>query len=535
MNKKSEEITPIIIDRNFNNISSTRVAISQLALCPSHRQAKGAELTGMALSKLRSRVLSALNLISDKQPNLVVFPEISIDARLHDELREISNTNNSIIVAGSYYKRVNNSIISCSPIIFPDGTIYETQKKCISPFEKSVISEENVVPGTEQYVFLNTEAGNFGVLICADFLDESFANFFYSNTLNLDYIVVIACQPHSERYYSVMSNLCKNSKNGIYILYCNLKTPKFGDGNSALFAQVHKNYTQSIIAKGLSDLNPKEKIWQAASQNDFLICDLDTKRRKPVITTSVHDEPNIHIIANRRDIGHKKKFNNKDGKYGLVAFDMDGTIIRGLNFSWSQLWEFCGDTEGDKWRKYLKLYTDGAITYERWCHEAVTYFRKAKLTKCQIIEIAQNGSYLTKNFKEGMLELKNRGFKTAIISGGVDIFLRAMIDNYKMLFDHIFINKFHFDADDVVASVSPTDYDFDGKLLAVQELCEEYGLELEEAIFVGDRFNDQEALRGVGHSIVYSEADDIVSLTSNKKMGNDDFLELVNYIIDISN
>lgn len=519
------------IDLGSSPKEIVRIAICQLSLGQQEMQSPFRELSAVARAATERKVLATLEAVKPFKPDLIVFPEVCIDRSMLDTLHFWGMENGSILVAGTHYVHTRQGIVSRCPILLPDGSRYDTDKFCISPFEKSIFREDSVIAGTQRYIFKNSTIGNFCVLICADYLDEPTTAEVFRN--ELDVVFVVACQPESQRYHKLMANHCLNSEEGVFIAYCNLKSLNYGDGGSALFGVVHRNFTQALMARQLSDLNPEQKVWQASSPNDFLIAELDICTKRPLIGTSVHDEPNIHIVANRAAIGGRKKVQNTSGRYKLIAFDMDGTLLRGLDFSWSVLWEYCGDSNGTLWRRHLRLYRDRKISYSEWCSIATAYFKKARLTKSLIVDIAKEKTRLTANFERGMSRIRALGLKTVIVSGGIDIFLRAVIPNYEKLFDFVFINKLHFDADDVVSGVEPTAHDFEGKLTAIQEICETHDYDITETIFVGDRFNDDFALSGCGHSIVYSEANDSVSLTCDMRIIDDDFNQLANYIEQI--
>ena len=105
--------------------------------------------------------------------------------------------------------------------------------------------------------------------------------------------------------------------------------------------------------------------------------------------------------------------------------------------------------------------------------------------------------------------LKAKGHKVAIISGGIDSVLYAMLPNADELFDEIYINRFVYDEETgILKEIVPTTYDWDtysagveGKQAGLIRLCERYHISRKDSVFAGDDFNDMGALRAAGMKI----------------------------------
>ncbi|HEV2705719.1 MAG TPA: HAD-IB family phosphatase [Pyrinomonadaceae bacterium] len=188
-------------------------------------------------------------------------------------------------------------------------------------------------------------------------------------------------------------------------------------------------------------------------------------------------------------------------RYKLIAFDLDGTLLRGCTFSWTLVWDYLG-YEKKLQKAGMRRYREGKTTYKQWCEWACKLFTDKNLKREDFKQITQN-LRLTKNFYETLKILKNEGLILAIISGGIDTFIEEKIPDANKWFDYIFINKLIFDNFGRLNGVVATDYDFAGKAKALQLICEANGLKIEESVFVGEGFNDEDAACAAGLCIAY--------------------------------
>ncbi|NER78629.1 MAG: HAD hydrolase family protein [Leptolyngbya sp. SIO1D8] len=184
---------------------------------------------------------------------------------------------------------------------------------------------------------------------------------------------------------------------------------------------------------------------------------------------------------------------------------MDGTILQGLDFSWSLIWRKL------KYSKALQMegmtrYQSGEFTYEEWCEWACARFIQAGLTRQQLADFSRDIT-VSNNFISTVETLKKMGLMLAIVSGGIDTLLHDKIPEYEQYFDYVFINRFKFDDAGFLCGVVPTKFDFKHKTTAVEMICKERGYSLEECVFVGDAINDKDVLQSVGLGISYLAKD----------------------------
>lgn len=205
--------------------------------------------------------------------------------------------------------------------------------------------------------------------------------------------------------------------------------------------------------------------------------------------------------------------NNKIYK-GVVAFDLDGTLLRGIRHSWSLLWKAvgCSRTEAIQCKKAFET---GEIDYKQWVRHDYEALRKNGLTQEKIRSVIKlTGCSLTKNMKQAIRLLKDNGYVTAVISGGVDAVLKYFIPDPEEYFDELFINRLVWGEDGQLEDIIPTEYDWDpgkkgvlGKCGGLKEICRKYNVTLENSVFVGNDENDLMAMRVAGRKVYFSSQD----------------------------
>src|SRR3989338_8284702 len=104
-------------------------------------------------------------------------------------------------------------------------------------------------------------------------------------------------------------------------------------------------------------------------------------------------------------------------KYKLACFDVDGTLIDNLTFSW-QLFHDYFQTDIHRRGDARKRFYNGEISYKEWAEHDIQLWRERKATRQGFFDAMQNGSLkLMEGAMETLMELKRKKLKLAIISG----------------------------------------------------------------------------------------------------------------------
>lgn len=212
---------------------------------------------------------------------------------------------------------------------------------------------------------------------------------------------------------------------------------------------------------------------------------------------------------------------NNRWRYKVVAFDLDGTLLRGdkFQFSWELFWNglnFSRKIQKDLQREYRRKAQEGkersprVEAYRNWCDQACKKFMMRKATRAQLAGMVAP-LRLTKNCRTALKAMRDEGFVLAIISGGVSLLLEEKLSEFRELFDFVFINELLFDSQGYLNDVVATEYDFQGKAEALAYVCQRVGCATkEEAVFVGDAFNDEQIMLAGSLAIAYPPKDKVI-------------------------
>ncbi len=216
-------------------------------------------------------------------------------------------------------------------------------------------------------------------------------------------------------------------------------------------------------------------------------------------------------------------------KYKLVCFDVDGTLIDNVTFSWQVFHDYF---QTDKHRRddAKRKFFDGKITYMQWAEHDINLWREKNVKKEDFFR-ALTGLRLMEGAIDTLEELKKHNIKLAIISGSLNVLLDKFIPNYRDFFDDVFLSKIYFDEHGNIEKVEATEYDMDGKVLALRKIAEREGLSLKECVFVGDYLNDIKIIREAGLGIAFNCEHDEVKRAADVVIEKKDLREILKHIL----
>jgi hypothetical protein len=286
-------ISVVPVDLGVTRPSTARILIAQSYWDMTHwRDVKGLAFhsdVGQAQNYLKRMLARARQATVD----MVLFPELSIPEESLPDIQIWSEQTGSIVVAGSHYTRTKKGYVSRCPIAVA-GKIYFTEKLIPAPAETSPIAGEGLTPGSNVVFFKNTSIGNFGVLICSDYLDLKTKSLLAIK--DLDLLCVPAFQRDSGAYHVRMNLDCEESESGLYIAYANTLCGDFGDGRSAFFGLMDNLFLDKLKKAGYTDREPAWKICELAADQTYMVLEINLHHKKPFVKRTVHTKPNVQLI-----------------------------------------------------------------------------------------------------------------------------------------------------------------------------------------------------------------------------------------------
>ncbi len=216
-------------------------------------------------------------------------------------------------------------------------------------------------------------------------------------------------------------------------------------------------------------------------------------------------------------------------KYKLVCFDLDGTLVDNVKFSW-QIFHDYFQTDKHRREDAKNRFFNGNITYIQWAEHDINLWREKNASKDEFIK-AISHLHLMEGAMETIKELKKKGIKLAIISGSLNIILEHLIPDYNEYFNDVFISRIFFDSDGRISKVEATEYDMEAKALALKKKAEREKISLKETVFVGDYLNDKKAMEEAGLSIAFNCSEEELRKIADLVVDRKDLREILKFLV----
>ncbi len=219
-------------------------------------------------------------------------------------------------------------------------------------------------------------------------------------------------------------------------------------------------------------------------------------------------------------------------KIKLIFFDMEGVIFEtGITENRkaviASVWTVLGNSLGKECKKKEDegkiMWAEGKFNnYIEWCEWTLKLFQKHGLTIKQFYDIINKVPYMD-GAKETFKELKKKGYKTVIISGGLKNLANRAIRDLDIDTTFAAVEYFFDDKTGKLVSwnILPTDYE--GKIDFLRLMMREYKLHPQECAFIGDGVNDIPLAKEVGTSIAFNarkELQEVCTYSINQKKKN---------------
>ena len=186
-------------------------------------------------------------------------------------------------------------------------------------------------------------------------------------------------------------------------------------------------------------------------------------------------------------------------RFPLVCFDVDGVLIDGIVYVWELLHQGLG-SDPEALERAHHDFRSGVIDYATWFDTDLRLMAEAGADRSKMWALLRTLQPMA-GAREVLASLRERGHRLGVVSGGLDLALDAVIGLQH--FDHVLINRVHFDEGGRITGGEATPYDFAGKAAGLRELCRREGIDPAQAVFVGDHDNDVEAAQLAGLGVAF--------------------------------
>ena len=215
-------------------------------------------------------------------------------------------------------------------------------------------------------------------------------------------------------------------------------------------------------------------------------------------------------------------------KFDLIAFDVDGTLVRGPN-GWT-VWELLNDRftgEPEVNRERYARYKSGELSYADWVELDVSSWQAAGATREQILESLE-ALGLVDGVRETLTALREAGSRLIVISGTIDVMLHTLLPDAG--FEEIYANHLAFDEEGRIGHWRATPFDQRGKAKLLRAVAMREGIPLERCAFVGDSSNDLWVAQSAGYAIAFNPDCSEFAEACDVIVRSDDLRDLLPYL-----
>jgi phosphoserine phosphatase len=183
----------------------------------------------------------------------------------------------------------------------------------------------------------------------------------------------------------------------------------------------------------------------------------------------------------------------------LICFDICHTLIE--ENTWYKLNVALGmSPEEDE--KYFKLYREGKLSYQDWTKTIFDIYRRKGRASFENINKAVAGYTYKTGARETIDYLKNKGYKIALITGGMDLLVDKIAKDLGVGLTAA-NTSFVFDENNYLKEMISVGDEPETKVHHLNDFCRKLGIDFDECAAVGDGANDVDLFLKTGHGITF--------------------------------
>ena len=216
----------------------------------------------------------------------------------------------------------------------------------------------------------------------------------------------------------------------------------------------------------------------------------------------------------------------KERSFDLVAFDMDGVLV-----DYSSCWTWVHHHFGVDNEPALLSFVNGEIDDREFMRRDIALWRaKNPQLDMEGLRCILEPLPFNEGIRETVAVLKQRGIKTVIVSGGLDIVAERIAERYG--FDDFIANGVEADRSGRLTGEGILRVELLNKRLALESLLRKYSVIPERAACVGDSFIDIPMFRACGMSIAFNPLDRRVSESATQVVRDRNLNAVLPFILD---
>lgn len=210
-------------------------------------------------------------------------------------------------------------------------------------------------------------------------------------------------------------------------------------------------------------------------------------------------------------------------QYKLVVFDMDGTLVK-EDSCWELIHRHFGVQKASS--ENLKTWKNREIDYPEFMRRDIALWNPTPHIS-KIKEILKDYR-LPPKAQETMQEIQNRGYETAIISGGLDILAEMVAQELNI--PHVFANGLETNEEGYLTGEGIFRVDPHRKSRNLDYLTKELGIKKDECVSVGDSVYDTDLFTESGMGIAIGDSEQASKSADIIIEDFEDFSQILNYL-----
>ena len=212
-------------------------------------------------------------------------------------------------------------------------------------------------------------------------------------------------------------------------------------------------------------------------------------------------------------------------KYDLVCFDMDGVLTK-VRSSWCWIHE-CFEVDNEPG---YKAFCNGEIDeYEFMRRDIGMWLDKRPDLTINEVSVLFRDMPLTEGIQETIACLRDCGIRSVIVSGGIDRAAKMLADEFG--FDGYIADSLCTHEDGRLTGEGVLNVDLRDKGIATRRKMEEFGIDPERTVAIGNSFTDIGMFKAVGMSIAFNPTDPYVQEAADHTVVSENLADVLDYII----